>query len=125
MSAFNHVDIRGSYSVLNYKLAEAEFVAPRLFHRRAQLSILGGWRDAPEVGFYGLRTDPSSDQHLSYGFEESRGSALLSVWPTRRLVMRGGVEISRWDLKSGSGSFPSVDTRFTPDTLAGIAQATT
>ena len=126
VSSYNHVDVRGSYSLLSYKLAEAEFVAPRLFHRRAELSILGGWRDAPEVGFYALGPDPSSDQHLSYGFEESRGSALLTVWPTRRLLMlRGGVEVSRWDLKSGSGSFPSVDTRFTPDTLAGVAQATT
>ena len=125
VSSYNHVDVRGSYSLLSYKLAEAEFVAPRLFHRRAELSILGGWRDAPEVGFYALGSDPSSDLHLSYGFEESRGSALLTVWPTRRLLMRGGVEVSRWDLKSGSGSFPSVDTRFTPDTLAGVAQATT
>ena len=125
VSAYNHVDVRGSYSVRSYKLAEAEFVSPRLFHRRAELSILGGWRDAPEVGFYGLGSDPSSDLHLSYGFEESRGSALLSVWPTRRLMLRGGVEVSRWDLKSGSGSFPSIDTRFTPDTLAGVAQATT
>lgn len=125
VSAYNHVDVRGSYSVRSYKLAEAEFVAPRLFHRRGELSILGGWRDAPEVGFYAPGSDPSSDLHLSYGFEESRGSALLSVWPTRRLMLRGGLEVSRWDLKSGSGSFPSIDTRFTPDTLAGVAQATT
>jgi hypothetical protein len=125
VSAYNYVDVRGSYSVRSYKLAEAEFVAPRLFHRRAQLSILGGWRDAPEVGFYGLGSDPSSDLHLSYGFEESRGSALLTAWPTRRLMLRSGVEVSRWDLKSGSGIFPSIDTRFTPDALAGVAQATT
>jgi Omp85 superfamily domain len=126
VSSYNRVDVRGSYSVKSYKLAEAEFVAPRLFNRRAELSILGGWRDAPEVGFYGLGSDPSSGLHVSYGFEESRGSALLTVWPTRRLLMlRGGFELSRWDLKSGSGSYPSIDTEFTPDTLAGIAEATT
>ena len=98
LSAYNTVDVRGGYSIRSYKLAEAEFVAPRLFRRRAQLSILGGWRDAPEVGFYSLGPDPSSSAHLSYGFEESRGAAMLTVWPTRRLLMlRGGAELSRWD----------------------------
>ena len=47
VSAYNHVDVRGSYSVLSYKLAEAEFVAPRLFHRRAELSILAGGATHP------------------------------------------------------------------------------
>jgi Omp85 superfamily domain len=126
VSPYNFVDVRGSYSVKSYKLAEAEFVAPRLFKRRAELSILGGWRDATEVGFYGLGSDPNSDRHLTYGFEESRGAALLTMWPTRRMLMlRGGFELSRWDLKAGSGSYPSIDTEFTPDNLPGVLQETT
>ncbi len=59
VSSYNFVDVRGSYSVSNYKRAEIEFVAPRLFHRRGELSVLGGWRDATQVGFYGLR-----DRHV-------------------------------------------------------------
>jgi hypothetical protein len=126
VSPYSTIDIRGSYSIRSYKLAEAEFVSPRLFRRRAELSLLGGWRDAPDVGFYAAGSDPSSSAHLSYGFEESRGAALLTVWPTRRLLMlRGGAELSRWDLKSGSGRFPSIDTRFAPDTLSGLGQTTT
>jgi surface antigen Omp85-like protein len=126
VSPYSTIDVRGSYSIRSYKLAEVEFVSPRLFRRRAGLSLLGAWRDAPEVGFYAVGSDPSSSAHLSYGFEESRGSGLLTVWPTRRLLMlRGGAELSRWDLKSGSGRLPSIDTLFTPATLSGLGQTTT
>src|SRR5262245_51420379 len=40
-------------------------------------------------------------------------------------MLRGGAELSKWDLKSGSGVFQSVDTLFTSDTLAGLGQAAT
>src|ERR1043166_1711728 len=45
VSAYNLLDVRGSYTILGYKLLEAELTAPRLFHRRGSLSLLGGWRE--------------------------------------------------------------------------------
>ncbi len=66
MSSFNFVDVRGSYSTANYKRVEAEFVAPRLFHRRGELSVLGGWRDAPQINFTGLGNDTSTDNKTSF-----------------------------------------------------------
>src|SRR6185436_14319812 len=42
VSPYNLLDVRGSYSILGYQLLEAEFIAPRIFHRRGQLSVLGG-----------------------------------------------------------------------------------
>ena len=41
VSPYSYVDIRGSYSIKSYKRAEIEFVSPRLFHRRGELSLLG------------------------------------------------------------------------------------
>src|SRR5262249_7665378 len=125
-SACSHVDLRGSYSILGYKRAEVEFVSPRLFHRRGELSVLGGWRDATKVGFYGLGPDSSSGNRANYGFEQPHGSALLTLWPTRRLLMlRGGVELSRWSLKSGTGGLPSIEDTYTPATLPGLGTTTT
>src|SRR5262245_20855987 len=46
VSPYNLIDVRGSYTFSGYKRAEAEFIAPRLFERRGELSILGGWREA-------------------------------------------------------------------------------
>ncbi len=125
-SSYSTLDVRGSYSIRSYKLAEAEFISPRLFDRRGELTVLGGWRDATEVGFYGVGMNTSSGDRANFGFEQPFGSALLTFRPTRRLFMvRGGFEASRWDLKSGKGTAPSVDEVFTPATLPGLGPTTT
>lgn len=121
VSAYNYIDVRGSYSIAGYKRAEMEFVAPRLFHRRGHLSVLGGWREATQVGFYGFGPDSAKDDRTNYLFQQPYGSALLTVFPTRRVLMlRGGAELSQWAQKSGEGTFPSVETRYTPQTLPGL-----
>jgi hypothetical protein len=126
VSAYNYIDVRGSYTLSNYKRAEAEFVAPRMFNRRGHLSVIGGWREATQVGFYGLGTDTSKDDRTNYLFQQPYGNALLTVFPTRRVLMlRGGVEFTRWSQKPGEGSFPSVETRFTPEELPGLGAEVT
>src|ERR1700752_2499440 len=109
VSSYNFVDVRGSYSLSNYKRVEAEFVAPRLFHRRGELSLLGGWRDAPQDGFYGLGTDTSKADRTNYRFQRPYAAGLLPLWPTRRnLLLRGGAEWTKWSQEPGLGRFPSV-----------------
>lgn len=126
VSPFNYLDVRGSYSVNSYKRAEVEFVAPRLFHRRAQLAVIGGWRDATQVGFYGYRNDSSPDNRANYGFEEPHAAAQLTLRPTRKYFeLRGGVELARWQMKPGVGGAPSVDEVYTPLTLPGLGSTTT
>src|SRR6185295_6250313 len=78
-SAYTTLDVRGSYSIRSYKLAEAEFVSPRLFDRRGELTVLGGWRDATEVGFYGIGLGSSPGDRANFGFEQPFGSALLTI----------------------------------------------
>ena len=126
VSGYNTIDVRGSYTISNYKRVEAEFVAPRMFNRRGQLSVLGGWREATQVGFYGIGTNTSKDDRTNYLFQQPYGSALLTVFPRRRAFMlRGGVEFSRWSQEPGEGSFPSVETRYTPEDLPGLGAEVT
>jgi hypothetical protein len=126
VSPYNFVDVRGSYSVARYKLAEAEFSAPRLFHRRGKLSAVGGWRDATQVGFYGLGSDTSLDNRANFAFEQPYAGARMTFWPTRRLLMlRGGVDVSRWSFKDPLGRSPAVQAVYTPATLPGLGAVTT
>jgi hypothetical protein len=126
VSPFNYVDVRGSYSTYGYRLAEAEFVAPRLLDRRGRLSVIGGWGVATQVGFFGRGPDSSVDDRTNYGFRHAYGSALLTVWPTRRLLMlRGGVEITRWSPEPPKGSFPPIESAYTPAMLPGLGDTTT
>jgi hypothetical protein len=121
LSPYTLLDARASYSVRSYKLAEVEVTAPHLFHRRGKLSILGGWRDATQVGFYGLGTDSSKDDRTNYGFEQPYASALLTVEPARKyLLLRGGVEWTRWKEQPGQGAHPSIETVYAPAALPGI-----
>ena len=115
-----------SYSILGYKRAEVEFVAPRLFNRRAHLSVLGGWREATQVGFYGIGTNTSKDDRTNYLFQQPYASAFLNVFPTRRVLnLRGGAQLTQWSQKSGEGAFPAVDTEYTPETLPGLGAEVT
>ena len=78
------------------------------------------------MAFYGVGMNTSSGDRANYGFEQPFGSALLTIRPTRRLFMvRGGFEASRWDLKSGKGTAPSVDEAYTPESLPGLGTTTT
>jgi len=54
VSSYNVLDVRGSFTFSGYKRVEAAFIAPRLFDRRGTLTALGGWREATQVGFYGI-----------------------------------------------------------------------
>jgi hypothetical protein len=126
VSAYNYIDVRGSWTFSNYKRIEAEFVAPRMFNRRAQLSVIGGWRDATQVGFYGIGTDTSVDDRTNYRFKRPYGNALFTIFPTRKILMlRGGAELTKWSQEPGEGSFPSVETGYTPATLPGLGAEVT
>src|SRR5205085_2120820 len=69
VSAYNTLDLRGSITIAGYKRLEAAFTAPRMFKRRGVLSVVGGWREATAVGFYGIGTSgTSSNGRVNYGF---------------------------------------------------------
>jgi hypothetical protein len=126
VSAYNYIDVRGSWTFSNYKRLEAEFVAPRMFNRRAQLSVIGGWRDATQVGFYGIGTDTNKDDRTNYRFKRPYGNALFTIFPTRKfLMLRGGAELTKWSQQPGEGSFPSIETGYTPATLPGLGAEVT
>ncbi len=96
-------------------------MAPRMFQRRAALSLLAGYREATQVGFYGIGTDTVKEDRANFAFDRWYGSGLLTVRPTRRfLTLRGGLELSEWNTKPGEGTAPSVEEVYNPATLPGL-----
>jgi hypothetical protein len=122
VSAYNTLHVRGSITFSGYKRIETAFLAPRLLDRRAALNVVGGWREATAVGFYGIGSANTSKQdRANYSFDQPYGTATIDVWPTRKLVvLRSGLEVSQWNQGAGSGSAPSVDDVYTPATLPGL-----
>jgi hypothetical protein len=121
VSSYNLLDVRGSITPSGYKRLEAQFIAPELFERRGTLSVLGGWREATQVGFYGLGATSHPDPRVNYGFTQPYLGATLEVFPTGKyFVVRGDAELSQWNQGAGSGSEPSIETAYTPATLPGL-----
>jgi hypothetical protein len=121
VGAYSYVDVRASYSARGYKRAEAELVVPRLFNRRGRLSAIGGWREATQVGFFGIGPDTSLDDRTNYRFQQPYGSVLLTLLPARKVLqLRGGVGFTQWSLHPGEGAFPAVEARYTPVSLPGL-----
>ena len=127
VSAYNLLDVRGTYTVLGYKLVEAELTAPRLFHRRGSLSVIGGWREATQAAFYGFGLGTSQQDRADFDFQRPYASGTFTFWPARRLLMmRGGLELTRWSQRPAEGgSFPSVETIYRPSSLPGLGTKTT
>jgi Omp85 superfamily domain len=126
VGSYNMVDVRGSLTPSGYKRIEGEFIAPRLWSRQASLTLLGGWREATAVGYYGLGTATSKDDRANYGFKQPYGIATLTMRPGRRqFVLSGTVDASRWEQGPGSGSAPSVEQVHTPATAPGLGATIT
>ena len=89
-ASYNTIDLRGSYTLSGYSRIETEFRAPRLFDRRGTLSLVGGWREATQVGFYGTGTgNTSNDDRANYSFRQPYVSATLDLRPTRKVLFLG------------------------------------
>src|SRR6185369_12814044 len=126
VSPYSTLDVRGNVSIRAYKVAEAEFVSPRLFHRRAELSVLGGWREATQVGFYGIGEDTKVANRADFAFDQPYAGARLKLRPTRRmLVVAGGADVARWAFNTPTGTAPPVDSVYTPATLPGLGITST
>jgi hypothetical protein len=118
------LDTRGSITFTGYKRIESEFIAPNLFGRRGTFSAIGGWREATQVGFYGVGMTSTVDARSNYSFQQPYASATLVVRPARDwLFVEGGFEVTQWKQSAGSGSAPSVETKYTPETLPGLGAA--
>ena len=121
VSPYNTLDLRGSFTFSGYKRIETEFIAPELFGRRGTLSALGGWREATQVGFYGFGMTSTPENRANYSFQQPYLAGKLEVFPTRKLfLVRGGLEVSQWKQRPGSGNVPSVEEVYTSETLPGL-----
>ena len=124
---YDSVDVRASFTPSGYLRVESEYRAPRLFDRRGSLSVIGGWRKATEVGYYGLGTDNTSkDDEALFSFTQPYASATLDVRPWRHwLVVSGGLDYSKWSPGPADGASPSIEEVYTPETAPGLGATPT
>ena len=105
-------DVKGAYSIKNYKLLESSTRVPLGDHGRVGLRV--GWFDAPQVAYYGLGIDTSSDARTSFRLKETYAEGLLAFRPQRWIVLDGAIAYEDYSTEEGQGSSPSIETVHTP-----------
>jgi hypothetical protein len=79
-----------------------------------------GWRDATQVGYYGLGMDTSYDDRANFRFNEAFGEAEATFRPLAWSVFTGAVAYDAYDTKGGEGGHPSIEQEYTSATAPGL-----
>jgi len=114
-----HWDAKVLQSIRNYRLLELSTDSWNHAGGRLDVHARAGWRDAPDVPFYGLGID-SPRTAAGFGVTQAYGGA-DAVWralPNVRL--QGGLTYEDYSVAEQSGSRPSIDSLFTPLTAPAL-----
>jgi hypothetical protein len=111
-------EVKGLYSVLNYKLIEAATVSKDRMKGRLRLESRLGWRDATQVAYYGLGMQSKPEDRANFRFQETYADGGATYRPVRWLPFKGTVAYEHWATRQGKGADPSIETRYTAWTRA-------
>lgn len=120
VSDHSYVEGKALYSIRQYKSAEAALVMPHLAGGRLALRADGGWRDATQVGFFGLGMGTSSDDRANFRMKQTSAGVEARVRPGGALFAGAGVGYEDFTLERGKGVHPSIETVFTPAQAPGL-----
>jgi hypothetical protein len=113
-------NIQGLYSFTNYKLIEAGTESKDHLKRRLSFGAKAGWRDATQVGYYGLGIQSSLDDISRFRFQESYADGHFVFKPVWWIPIKGSVRYELWNTLEGQGSDPSIETIYTSQTAPGL-----
>ena len=114
-----HADVKGLYSISNYKLLEVSTDSWGHAGGRLDLHGRGGWRDATQVAFHGLGMDSPEDQS-NYRMKQAYFGGDLKARPGGYTVFGAGMTYEDFTLEQGQGADPSIEEIHTPATAPGL-----
>jgi hypothetical protein len=115
-----HWDLKGLYSFKNYKFIELSTDSWGHAQGRVNLHGRAGWRDATQVAYYGLGFDTLVDDKSNYRMKQGYVGGNLDLRAAKYAVFGAGVAYEDYTLEPGTGSSPSIEESFTPDTAPGL-----
>lgn len=113
-------NVQGLYSVKNYKLAEFGTESRDHFANRLSFGSKVGWRDATQVGYYGVGMQTNQDDRTNFRFQQTYADGHVTFRPVWWFPIQGSVGGEHWESKEGQGNFPSIETIHTPGTAPGL-----
>ncbi len=117
-------EVKGLYSVLNYKLIEGGTYSRGHFNKKLNLGARLGWRDATQVDFYGVGQDSKEENKSNFRFKETYADGIADFRLRPWLPIKGTLSFENWNTMEGTGSSPSIEEGFTPATAPGLGADT-
>jgi hypothetical protein len=119
-----HWDMKGLYSVKNYKFLELSTDSWSHSEGRFDVHARFGWRDATQVAYYGLgMTSPS--ENADFRLKQTYVGGDVRIRPGGFSVIGLGLTFDDYSLEPGAGSAPSIEQVFTPETAPGLGDSPT
>ncbi len=113
-------DVKGLYSIKNYKLVQGAVESKDHLGKRLAFGSRLGWRDATQVGYYGLGTQSAPENRANFRFQQTYADGHLVFRPVRWVPLKGSVAYEHWNTLEGQGNDPSIETRYTAATAPGL-----
>jgi hypothetical protein len=114
-----HADLKGLYSLKNYKLFEISTDSWGHADGRLDLHARAGWRDATQVAFHGIGMDSPEDRS-NFRMKQAYVGGDAEVRPVPWTVFRAGMSYEDFSLESGTGSTPSIEEVHSPASAPGL-----
>src|SRR5262249_10558180 len=84
------------------------------------LDLFAGWRDATQVGFYGLGMDTTKEDRAEFRLQMPYAGGSVSWRPSQWSVLVGDAQYEGYNTLSPTGSERPVEVAYTPVTAAGL-----
>ena len=117
-----HLDLKGLYSIKNYKLLEVSTDSWGHADDRVDLHARVGWRDATQVRFHGLGMS-SPEEGTNFRMKQTYVGADVTARPIGPVVTAAGLTFEDFNMQPGTGSTPSIETVHTPQTAPGLGDS--
>jgi hypothetical protein len=112
-------NLRGLYSIKNYKQVEMGARTPWFTNGRWTVDTRVGWLDAPQVAYYGLGMADGATR-ANTNLQQTYATALAEFRPTRWTRLIGEAAYDDYTTKSGKGSAPSIETIYNESNTPGL-----
>jgi hypothetical protein len=116
----SYVEGRAMMSIRQYKLLDASAVFPQLARGRLGLRANAGWRDATQIGFFGLGMATSHDDRANFRMKQTVASLQADVRPAGPLFANVSVGYEDYSFERGQGAHPSIEDVFTAAAVPGL-----
>jgi hypothetical protein len=113
-------EVRGLYSIKNYKNLEVGIVSREHARRRLNATAWAGFRDATQVAYYGLGIHTIPDARTNFRLQQEYATGALVFKPIKWVVLEGKLGFENYLREEGTGSSPSIEQVFDDSTAPGI-----